>query len=290
MSAKSKLHELANKRNGGILLLVSILIFTMFYLSNYAKNPSDKPIVVIVPSYNNIKWHEKNLEMLTAQNKAYKNWRAIYIDDCSPDGTGDAVEKYIKEHNLENQIKLLKNKQRKGALENVYNAIYSCKNNEVVVICDGDDWFKDENVLSLINKTYQSKNIWMTYGQYEIYPSGKVGHCQQIPDMVIKQNEFRKYKWCSSHLRTFYAGLFKKIKKKDLQFQGKFLSAATDMAAMFPMLEMSGDHAKFIPEVLYVYNQDNPINVYKTRLKEQLWLDRVVRSRQKYDRVESIVS
>ena len=259
-------------------------------MGNYAKQKSEKSIVVIIPSYNNIKWYKKNIDMILAQGTFYKNWRAIYIDDCSSDGTGDAVEKYIEKHNIKRKITLVKNTKRKGAMENVYNIVHSCKDDEIVIICDGDDWFKDKDVLFFVNKMYQNSNIWMTYGQYEIYPSGKRGHCQQIPSLVIEQNQFRKYRWCSSHLRTFYAGLFKKIKKEDLQFQGKFLSAATDMAAMFPMLEMAGERAKFIPKILYVYNQDNPINIYKTRLKEQLYLDRVVRSRNRYERLDTLMS
>jgi len=289
MSKKNKLFETVSK-NWGVLLLVTILSFSLFYLKSFRKNQKDKHIVVIIPSYNNIKWYDKNLDMLEAQNKTYSNWNAIYIDDCSTDGTGKAVAEYIKSHNLGNKIKLIRNEKNQGAMYNLYHAIHSCKDNDVVVTLDGDDWFKDENVLSYINKVYQDKNVWMTYGQYEIYPSGKLGHCKQIPEMVIEQNAFREFKWISSHLRTFYASLFKKIKTEDLLYHGKFYSMTWDMAMMFPMLEMSGKHAKSIDKILYMYNQENPINDWKKDLKLVLHLERVIRGKQKYNKIDSLTT
>jgi len=268
------------------LALTSILLFLKFQ----SLPQKEKSIVVVIPSYNNIKWYKRNLNMLFAQEKFYKNWRAIYIDDHSQDGTADAVERFIKYNGFENKIKLIKNKKRVRQLANVYKAVHSCKNEEIIVICDGDDWFNDEKVLHYINSVYQDPNVWMTYGQYKRYPSGQIGHCQEIPAIVTKNNHFRKYKWVSSHLRTFYAKLFKKIQNEDLLYNGEFLHAATDMAAMFPMLEMSGNHAKFIPKPLYIYNQDNPINIYKKNIKMVLHLDKFVRNKKKYDRIEHLIT
>jgi len=267
---------------------VSILALSLFYLKYYTKPHNQKPIVVIIPSYNNIKWYNKNLGMLAAQD--YKNWRAIYIDDCSTDGTGDAAEKFIKDHELQNKIQLIKNKVRCGAMANFYRTIHTCQDHEIIVVCDGDDWFKHEGVLSYVNKVYQDNNVWMTYGQYEQYPSGKLGLCEKIPDVVVNHNNFRNYKWLSSHLRTFYAGLFKKIKKEDFMLEGKFLPATVDMAAMFPMLEMAGPHSKFIPKTLYVYNMTNPLNNYKKRLNLQLYLNQFIRGKQKYNRINAITT
>jgi hypothetical protein len=42
---------------------------------------------------------------------------------------------------------------------------------------------------------------------------------------------------------------------------------AGDLAFMWPMLEMSGlDHFRFIEDVLYVYNETNPLNEHKVSL------------------------
>jgi len=277
-------------QNWFIILCTSLLITGTWYFSMFRKKHTSKPIVVIIPSYNNVQWYKKNLGMLINQEKHYTNWRAIYIDDCSPDGTGDAVEKFIKDNRFEDKITLIKNKKRCGAMANFYNTIHTCKDNEIIVVCDGDDWFKDSKVLYHIDKVYQDKNVWMTYGQYEEYPSGNIGRCRQIPDLVIEQNEFRSYTWRSSHLRTFYAGLFKRIKKEDFMYNGEFLQATCDMAAMFPMLEMAGKHSKFIPKILYVYNMANPINDHKERLKLVLYLERLIRNSKRYKQLDTLLA
>lgn len=44
---------------------------------------------------------------------------------------------------------------------------------------------------------------------------------------------------------------------------------AWDLALMLPMLEMSGKHAVFIRDVLYLYNRSNPLNDHKVNVKLQ---------------------
>ena len=44
----------------------------------------------------------------------------------------------------------------------------------------------------------------------------------------------------SSHLKSFYADLFREIKKEDLQHEdGRFYGGASDVAMMSCMIEMS---------------------------------------------------
>ena len=84
--------------------------------------------------------------------------------------------------------------------------------------------------------------------------------CIELPQNVIENNSIRKFKWVTTHLRTFYAGLFKKIKLEDLLMDGEFFPRCADLSTMFPMIEMAGYHIKFIPEVLYLYNDRNPLS------------------------------
>jgi hypothetical protein len=59
---------------------------------------------------------------------------------------------------------------------------------------------------------------------------------------------------------------------------------------MFPMLEMSGSRAKFISEVLYIYNAANPINDCKVDRQLQRSLETAIRIQKRYDRLKSIPS
>lgn len=215
-----------------------------------------RKFVVVTASYNNIDFVKKNLDSIFSQKCDGKEFtfRMIYCDDASTDGTGEFVEAYKKEFNLGNKLCLIRNKTRIGGHENIYNAVHSCDNDEVVLIVDGDDWLARDDVFMILNKVYSDSNVWLTYGQYRRYPDGVPGICKQIPENIIKTNTFRSYAWVSSHLRTFYAWLYKRIKKEDIMFEGKFVPFCGDQAIMLPMLEMAGAHSRFVSEVLYIYN------------------------------------
>ncbi|MFA5306196.1 MAG: glycosyltransferase family 2 protein [Candidatus Babeliales bacterium] len=240
----------------------------------------NKHFVVVIASYNNQNWYKKNLNSVF--NQTYKNYHVIYIDDCSSDKTGALVEQYVKEQHQELHVTLIKNKERRGAMANYYEAIHSCGAASIIVQLDGDDWFAHDHVLDLLNRVYNDPNVWLTYGQFKRYPSGEKGYCQEIPSKIIETNEFRSYKWVTSALRTFYVGLFKLIKKEDLLFNGQFLPMTHDLAIMFPMLEMAGSRIKFIPDVLYIYNNATVLNDHKVNGALQKTLNHFIRAKEKY--------
>lgn len=271
-----------------ILLLLSAIGFGIYSQYSYRTPHSsdEKPMVIFIPSYNNKEWYKQNLDSIFSQN--YQNYRVIYIDDASPDGTGELVRQYIREKRQEKRVNLIVNKERLTGLENIYRAVWLCDKNEIAIEVDGDDWFPHPHVLSYLNKIYQDPNVWLTYGQYITYPSSEVGMAGQVPQEVIDQNSIRTVGGYVTHLRTFYAGLFQKIKKEDMFYEGKFLTSASDSAFMIPMTEMAGNHARFIPEILYVYNRSNPINDDKVDRALQHRLDLYMRSKERYSPLASL--
>jgi glycosyltransferase involved in cell wall biosynthesis len=236
--------------------------------------------VIVIPSYKNKEWARKNL--LSALNQQYPLFRIIYTDDFSQDGTVEEVESIINQYDLSNKISFVKNTERLGAMANMYNMVHSCQDDEIIVVLDGDDWLANSQVLDRLNKEYSKGNVWITYGQYKSYPDNGIGCSRQIPQNVINNNSFRKFNWCSSHVRTYYAWLFKKINKEDFLYNGKFLEMTSDLAAMFPMLEMAGFRQSFIPDILYIYNCTSPINDSKVNLKLQQSLEMIIRNKTPY--------
>ncbi len=218
-----------------------------------------KPFVIVVTSYNNHEWYERNLASIIDQE--YDNFRLIYIDDCSTDDTAFLVEKYLQEHRFQ-RYTLIKNSVWQSQMANHYKAVYLCDDGEIIVHIDGDDWFDNLYVLQLLNKVYSYDDIWLTYGQYQAWPDGGAGGSHEVPQWVIEANAFRESDFCYSHPRSFYAWLFKKIKLKDLIYKGSFIPAATapDLAFMFAMVEMAGTHIQFIPDILYQYNRANSLS------------------------------
>ncbi len=142
-------------------------------------------------------------------------------------------------------------------------------------------------MLEYINRVYSDPSVWLTYGQFREWPSGNHGFCRQMPDDIVKGNVFREFTHIPSHLRTFYAGLFKKIKIEDLMYEGNFMRMTGDIAAMFPMIEMARDHFRFIDTVLLDYNAANPLNNYKVGVGLERKLDLVIRSRKRYEKIAS---
>ena len=242
----------------------------------------EKRFVIVIPSYNNQRWCEKNI--FSALNQDYGNFRIIFTDDCSSDETYKLVSAAVEASPNKHRCTIIRNQTRVGALANLYNMIHSCADDEIVLTLDGDDWFPHNNVLNKLREHYKSGDIWMTYGQYTNSTDGAYGVAARYSDSVIATNTFRKAPWGASHLRTFYSWLFKKIKKEDLYYQGSFMMMTWDLGMMIPMLEMAGPHSKFIPDILYVYNMENILNDHKVNGKLQQALDKYVRTLPKYAR------
>lgn len=247
----------------------------------------ERHMVVLICSYNNERYYEWNLDSVCAQE--YKNYHVIYVNDCSGDNTGCYVMDYIDQRGVQDKIIVYHNHERRKALANLYYAIHLCQPTDIIVILDGDDHLAHPHVLDRINQEYADPGVWLTYGQFREYPTGAIGFCKPYPQSVIDRCGFRYYPDTPSHLRTFYAGLFHKIRKEDLMFQGDFFPTTYDLAIMFPMIEMARLHHKFIPDILLDYNGANPINDHKGGGKQlQRKFDLIIRARTCYADIESL--
>ncbi|MBS0626854.1 MAG: hypothetical protein JSS09_01435, partial [Verrucomicrobia bacterium] len=244
----------------------------------------------------------------------YSNYRIIYINDASLDETGESVEELVKQFTNDYQVisfdcikdtdvlvrtkmfsdlvnrekhffTLVNNKYRYGCLlANLYPAVHSSSDEEIIVIVDGDDWLFHDNVLQEVNALYASGNIWLTHGRFIEYPNNQSNWSLKVPKEIIQQNAFRQSR-LPSHLRTFYSWLFKKIQLSDLMYQGSFYPMTGDMAMMFPMIEMAGERHGYIEKINYVYNIANPINDNRVNRKLQNDLDAHIRKLSPYQRL-----
>lgn len=283
------------KMNKTIVYVLAMCVMQIPFLT-YAfakKYISDCEFAIVIPSFNNANYYEENLNSACWQNST-NPYHIYYINDCSTDGTGELVENFVKNNGLEEKVTIIHNTKNVGPGANTYNTIHNYIEDHVIVaILDGDDLFPHNNVLMTLERYYKDPNIWMTYGVLETFPEqGFMG--ADIPEHLIKQNLIRKEVWVTA-LRTFKAGLFKKIKREYFDYKGEFMKVTADLAFMLAMLEMSipkyGNgikHCAFVHEVLYKYRINSPINDFRIRPKLQKEVDDYVRSLKPYKPLKNL--
>jgi glycosyltransferase involved in cell wall biosynthesis len=251
------------------------------YRGNGQVVSGEKRITILTTSYKNADWYQKNLDSIFSQQ--YSNYRLIYIDDCSPDNTGKLVEDYIKKCQPKCDVILIKNKVRVTALLNLYRAIHMADPGDILITVDGDDWLARDHVLSKINKLYDDPHVWLTYGQFQEYPSGKCGFCRAYPDKITKDGSYRQHQCQPSHLRTFYAWLAQLIKAKDLFYENLFYPMTYDLALTMSMMDMAGIRHKFVSDIMYIYNEQTPINDHKVSQELQHKFAQIIRASPRYE-------
>ncbi len=235
---------------------------------------------IIVPVFNAEQYIEKCLKSILKQS--YKRFQVQVVDDCSSDSSYEIASSIC---DMNKNFKILKNSRRIGALNNISNLLDTKikePSRTVDLIIDGDDYLYSGDVLNIVKEKYLETNCLITYGSH-ISSKGIQG--KKYPRLIREFNLFRKYFWYGSHLRTFRHDLWLAINPQDLlNMKKEYYPVAWDLAMMFPMLEMAGKRQEFISEILYVYNDNNPISDHKIKRKEQILAAKEIRQKKIYNK------
>ncbi len=215
-----------------------------------------RSFVVVVIGRDNGAFVEKTLRSIFSQT--YPHYRLVYVDDGSSDGSFSLVKDLVEASGMGERVSLIRQEEPIGQLAHLCSLISKAADDEIVVWVEGQDWLAHEWVLSRLNSYYADPDLWMTYGQYREFPDYRLGSCSAFQYEEWKKKGFRGHAFVASHLKTFYAGLFKCIDPADFTYQGAFLSAGAEWAVMTPLLELARDHFQFIPEILYIANKQKP--------------------------------
>jgi len=223
--------------------------------------------------------------MSSVRNQTYKNYVHIVVDDASTDKT--YIEMKIHEHE---RVRLYRNDKNVKWVRNalLYLDDHVLDEEDVIVILDGDDWLAHNEVFEWLRQIYTLSETWMTYSLFE-YPDGRDSSwIPQYSTNVLKERTFRDVVWSFTHLRTFKAFLWDSLDKNDLRGpDGNYTLYTYDQALLFPMLEMCPyGGVKFIDNVMYVYNNENPLCVENYDKVKQQALGRWFRSKDRYEILE----
>lgn len=215
-------------------------------------------IIVVTTLYNVENYIERCIGSLMGQK--HRDFKCYITDDMSTDSSVNKVKSMI---NGDDRFILIENKKKfyqPGNYDQVIRVNPNIKNDDIIVEVDGDDWLPDSKTLSRIYEVYLDKNIWVANGSFR-YSNGQPGFAseQAITHLL------RKSRFTASHIRTWRAFLWRNIKQEDLKDEnGVYWKVTGDLAFMYPMLEMSGqEHYKFMTDVNYIYNEENPLNDHK---------------------------
>lgn len=210
-----------------------------------------KRFVILTTAFNNKDFFQKNL--LSVLEQDYENYRVVYIDDCSTEGSFEKVSDFLEKNDAERLVAYSRNESHLGQTESLYRAIHSCDPDEIVVLIDGSDFLAHPNVLKRLNQYYASPDVWFTFGNYAEYPHYSLGREKQS---IENQELGRRCADTSPHLVTFYAGLFQRIKLQDFLVDGVFAFDGVKEISLTAMLEMAGEHTFFAHDILYLHNSE----------------------------------
>lgn len=239
--------------------------------------PVDEPtrFVVFVPAYNIEHFLVRCLESIRTQD--YDNFEVLMIDDCSSDGTGALMDGFPFQ-----EARVIHNQSNKKMPFNLTH-IRSGDPNDVVVIVDGDDYLPHDRVLAVLDQYYRSDpSLWLTYGSYTRWPDPNYMPNPAIdyPDYVKQNRSYRNYDQIFNHPVTFRRWLFNHIADWELQDDlGLWFQAGYDCVLMMPLLELAGKHWRYLPDILYTYNEANPTSDAKIRASECNRAATIVRQR-----------
>ena len=187
----------------------------------------------------------------------HPDFRVLYVDDASADGCARHVPRG------DPRVRLLRRREAVGLAANLRHVVTRlCDPDDIVVVVDGDDRLARPDALSRVAEAYARWDCWVTCGQFR-YVDGAMGFCE--PFAAPRDVGLHRLQWRASHLKTFRAGLFHAIALQDPAWEclrdgaGRWLTSAVDVAVMTPLVEMAGfGRVRFIDEVLYEYNHQNP--------------------------------
>ncbi len=219
-----------------------------------------------------------------------KDFTVLFVDDASP---YTAKQKNHIRSLLRGHIVQF-NKVRKYAARNAYEAIhtYVDRDDAIIINLDGDDWLESKNVPTVISRIYKNTGCLLTYGNCRFYEPNSMSHNvsaasygfnQRYAKNIEADNAYRQERFIPLHVRTWRAGLFKKIQRKSfLRPDGSWQRTCEDEAMFFPMLEMAHGRYEVLTEAMYVYNRENAYNDEKVDRAELLFDEAWIRRSKPY--------
>lgn len=236
---------------------------------------NEQPLVIVSTFYNCRDYIAKCIESVASQD--YENYRHILIDDASTDDTVDilinTIQSYPKE--IQDKFTVIINQENKGAVQNQVEAFRAMTDDSIIMILDGDDsLINDNTVLAYYNSLY-TNDVEFTYGSCWSMVDNIPLISQPYPEKVKAARDYRnhRFNWILpyTHFRTFRKYLINEL-EDDLfkDTEGNWYKAGGDGSVFYALIESADpSKVKCLQDIVYNYNDKNPLNDYKVNAVEQ---------------------
>ncbi|MEM7392818.1 MAG: glycosyltransferase family 2 protein, partial [Verrucomicrobiota bacterium] len=247
--------------------------------------PRKNRLKVCVPFYNPGHFLDNCIASLLEQD--YDRFDMIFLDDGSTDDSWQRVPVD------DERVTLIRNSTQLGGGRNLHVLLTEhCEPNDIFVQLDGDDWLAEPDALRFINQFYNQYDCWVMYGQFR-FSDGRYGKAHPIPDEAAFER-VRKDWYCPA-IRSFRAGLYHRLADQDPDYAcmkdaaGNWYEKAMDAALMCSIFEVAGySRIRFNSRPLYVYNIDNPRNIFRNEREEEMEAHREVAGKRPFSPVSEI--
>lgn len=241
----------------------------------YISFGKERRIIIVSPFYNAEKYIKSCI--LSVAQQDYENYLHVLIDDCSTDNSFEVARQTIDSlpEEIRSKFLLQRNLKNRGAVYNQITAINMYDNDDIIMLLDGDDWLVNNNSIFHLYNDYYMYGAEFTYGSCWSLVDNIPLVAQDYPEHIKKNKLYRQHKfnWNMpyTHLRTFKKSLLNDIPESEFKDEnGEWYGAGGDGSVFYALIEKAHpDNVIAIKEVIYNYNDINPLNDYKVNGTEQ---------------------
>jgi hypothetical protein len=223
--------------------------------------------------------------LFSLSSQTCSNWTAFLSIDKNGMVLQDIIEHYLKKYGISENVTYRLNSTREhwGPARNMYEGLMAMKDVEGVSgILDADDYLAPDAVMRVLTK--YTGDCYVTYGSYVKESKGRKTRISAPyePGAMVRCSP-----WHASHLKTFRVELVKHLTADMFQDEkGKWLTSASDLALMFPIMELAGlDRCRHISKPIYHWRDNTP---YKCDAKDQRRCEKIVRGKHKLKRLDEL--
>lgn len=156
---------------------------------------------LVIVGHNNGAYLAKTLA--SVDDQSYENFRVIYIDDASNDGSYELARDLIFDSERMAQYTIVRNDERLGLDASFEKVLTDISDEEIVLKLKDGEWLAHEWVLQELNRYYADPDLWSTDGGAALFPSlertgnlptsyasllkkkqSSAGHSQHLPEIL----------------------------------------------------------------------------------------------------------